>query len=82
MAQMQPRPGQKLEAMSDLAYDLATVLANCGEAVDALDEYIEDARRANMSEAARVLEQIREDEMRHCELVRNLISDLAKQGKF
>lgn len=82
MAQMQPRSGGKIEAMSDVTYDLATVLANCGEAVDALDEYIEDARRQNISEAARVLEQIRQDEIRHCEMVRNLIGELAKQGKL
>ncbi len=82
MAQMQPTPGGKIEAMSNVVYDLVTVLSNCGEAVDALDQYIEDARRENDTDALRVFEQIRDDEIRHCEMTRNVISNLAKQGKL
>ncbi len=81
MAQMQPAGG-KVEAMSDLAYDVITVLANCGKAVDALDTYIDDAKRNNDQDALQLFEGIRKDEIRHCDMAKNVISNLLKQGKF
>lgn len=82
MAQMQPSSGSQFEGLSDVSYDLITVLANCGEAVDALGEYIEDARRTNSPDVVNLFEQIRIDEARHCEMLRDVIRDKAKQGKF
>ncbi len=82
MAQMQPISGGKIEPMSDVVYDLATVLSNCGEAVDALNQYINDAKSANDQDALRLFEQLRDDEIRHCDMTRSLISKLAKQGAF
>lgn len=82
MAQKQPMTGGKLEAISDVTYDLVTVLSNLGEAVDALDTYIEDAKKANDREALQVFEQIRADDMRHAELLRNVICNEVKQGRF
>ncbi|HLH72834.1 MAG TPA: hypothetical protein VKX96_06095 [Chloroflexota bacterium] len=82
MAQMQPMTSGKLEPVSNVTYDLVTVLSNVGEAVDALDTYIEDAKKANDRDAQQVFEQIRADEMRHGELLRNTICNQIKQGKF
>jgi hypothetical protein len=82
MAQMQPMTSGKLEPVSNVTYDLVTVLSNVGEAVDALDTYIEDAKKANDRDAQQVFEQIRADEMRHGELLRNAICNQIKQGKF
>lgn len=81
MAQMQPGGG-KVEAMSDVVYDVVTVLSNCGEAVDILDTYIDDAKRNNDQDALQLFEKIREDEMRHCDLAKDLICNFVKQGKF
>ena len=82
MAQQQPMLGGKIEPMSNVTYDLVTELSNAGEAVEVLGTYIEDARKANNSDATKLFEQIREDEIRHCEMLRNLISSEVKQGKF
>lgn len=82
MAQMQPSGGGKIEPMKNVVYDLVTVLANCGEAVDALDDYIDDAKRANDRDVTQLFEQIRQDEIRHCDLAKNLISKLVQEGKF
>src|SRR5581483_12193370 len=60
MAQMQPIGGGKVEPMSNVVYDLATVLSNCGEAVDALDQYIDDAKSANDQDALKLFEQLRD----------------------
>ena len=82
MTEMQPMSGGKIEGLDDVTYDLVTVLANCGEAIDALNDYIEDAKRENSPNVQQAFEQIRNDELRHCEMLRNVISDQAKQGKF
>lgn len=82
MAQMQPSQGGKMEAISDVTYDLVTTLSSCGEAVDSLDEYIDDAKRANDQDVVQLFERIRQDEARHCKELRSLIENLAKQGKF
>ena len=81
MAQMQPI-GSTSEPMKDVSYDLVTILSNCGEAVDALDQYIDDAKRENDQNVLHLFEQIRQDEIRHCDMTKNLISELVKQGKF
>ncbi|HVC34096.1 MAG TPA: hypothetical protein VNL16_11350 [Chloroflexota bacterium] len=82
MAQMQPTAGGKVEALSNVTYDLVTVLSNCGEAVDALDDYIDDARRENDSDVVQLFEKIRQDEINHCNMAKGLIENLVKQGKF
>ncbi len=82
MAQTQPMSGNKIEGLSNVTYDLVTVLANCGEAIDALGDYIQDAQRENSPEVAKVFQQIRDDDLRHCDMLRNVISEKAKQGKF
>lgn len=82
MSQMQPTSGGRVEPMNDVVYDIVTVLSNCGEAVDALDDYIDDAKESNDRDALQLFEKIREDEIRHCDMAKNLICNLVKQGKF
>ena len=72
----------KVEGMSNVTFDLITTLSNAGEAIDALDTYIEDAKKANDPNMQQLFEQIRADEIRHCDLLRNVISNQAKQGKL
>lgn len=74
--------GGKLEGMSNVTYDLVTVLSNCGETIDALASYIDDAKKAGASEMQRFFEHVREDEIRHCDMLCNLIGSQAKQGKL
>ncbi len=82
MAQDQPISGQRPEPMNDVTYDLVTVLSNCAEAVNALDDYIEDAKQSNDRDVQNLFEQIRQDEIRHCEMAKKLIDNLVRQGKF
>jgi hypothetical protein len=70
------------EPMNDITYDFVTLLSNMGEAVDALNCYIEDAKNSNDPAALQVFEQIREDEIKHCDLLRDAICDKVKQGSF
>lgn len=82
MAQLQPNREGKPEAISNLTYDLATLLANCGDAVDALDDYIEDAKSCNDQDAVRVFQQMRDDETKHCDMVKRLIENQVRSGKL
>jgi hypothetical protein len=82
MANMQPMGRDQSNGLSDVTYDLVTVLANCGEAIQALDEYIQDAKRDSNPSVQQVFQQIRDNELRHCEILRGVIADQAKQGKF
>ena len=82
MSQMQPMSGGRVEAMSDVSYDVVTELFNAGKAVDVLDTYIEDCQKANDQDACRVFEQLRQDKIRHADLLRDLLRNQISQGKF
>jgi hypothetical protein len=82
VAQRQPEREPQDAPISNVVFDLVTELSNCGQAIDALDLYIDDANQESNPEAARVFEQIREDELRHCEMLRNAIRELVRQNKF
>lgn len=82
MAQMQPGQGRKVDGMSNVTYDLVTVLSNCGQAVEALDDYIDDAKRAQDSNVQQLFEKIRQDAVDNCQRTQRAIENLAKQGKF
>ncbi len=91
MAQAQPmgeggRQAGSQKAMqvglSNVLYDLVTVLSNCGEAVEALDQYLDDARQAKDTDVVNLFEQIRQDEVRHCEMTRQIIDKMVRQGKL
>jgi hypothetical protein len=84
---MQPRvdteqAGGQPQPLNDLYYDLATVISNCGQAEAALKQYVEDARKESNEDAVRLFEQIRLDQMRHCERAVDVIASLAKKGKL
>ncbi len=82
MAQPLPTGSGKVEALSDVMYDVVTELYNCSTAVDALDMYIDDAKRENDHEALQAFQQMRQDELRHCEMLRKIIRDQVQQGTF
>jgi hypothetical protein len=82
MAQMQPNDRGMVKGLNDVSYDLVTTLANCSEGIDVLDAYIEDAKLENSPDVQQAFELIRNDEIRHCEMLRNLILGRATQGIF
>lgn len=81
MAQMSSRLGRP-SAISDVNYDLVTTLAEDLEAIDVLNTYVEDAQKAGDADAERIFNQIREDELRHCDMLKRVIEDRCRQGKF
>ena len=79
MAQMQP--ARQSQPMSDLMYDLVTELSQCGQAVSALDVYLEDAKDENVPEVVQLLEQMRQDKLRHGEMLRQCLRTMVQQGE-
>lgn len=82
MAQMQPAPGAKREPISNVTYDLVTELSRCADAVEALDEYIEDSQREGNTDIQQLFQQMRDDEQRHCDMIRDAIKKQVQKGTF
>lgn len=53
--------------LSDLAYDLVTIMHNKAKAIRAYETYIGDAQKANSQECAQLMQRIHEDDLRHLE---------------
>jgi hypothetical protein len=68
----------RVEGMSNVPYDLVTVLSRIGQGIDALDTSIEDAQKENDRELLTAFEHIRQDDVRHCELLRGIIFEKGK----
>jgi bacterioferritin (cytochrome b1) len=68
--------------VSDLGYDIITLLQSKLEAVDVYPVYIEDATEAGDAETAQLLEQIMHQDEQHVELLTGALERLVKQGKL
>ncbi len=66
------------EILSDSTYDLLAVLLTKLEGLDAYDEYMEDLT----GEGKQVIEQIRRDDERHAQMLRDTIERMVKEGGF
>ncbi|MBI2448854.1 hypothetical protein HYV49_01010 [Candidatus Pacearchaeota archaeon] len=67
---------------SNNCYNLATELSQKLKAVWIYDKMIKDARKGRDKETEEVLKKIRNDDIRHAEMLHNLIVKLAQAGKF
>jgi hypothetical protein len=79
---MQPATGAKPGPISDVSYDLVTELSQCADAVETLDIYIADCQREGKGEIQLLFQQMRDDEQRHCDMLRDAIKNQVQQGKF
>ncbi|MEN9869919.1 MAG: hypothetical protein RLZZ171_902 [Cyanobacteriota bacterium] len=69
-------------AVSDLEYDLLTVLKNKAEAVRVYDAYIQDAEQAGSKPCSQLLEKLRQEDMKHAEEVRQHLQEVMQKGKM
>jgi bacterioferritin (cytochrome b1) len=69
-------------SVSDLGYDIITLLQSKLEAVDVYPVYIQDAEEAGDSQTARLLEQIMQQDEQQVELLAAALERLVKQGKL
>ena len=69
-------------AVSDLEYDLLTVLKNKSEAIKAFDTYIKDAEGMNSQPCAELFRKLKEEEMKSAQEVRSHLQQVLQNGKM
>ncbi len=69
-------------AMSDVNYDLVSTLAEDLDTITVLDTYIDDCRQAGDQDLENLFTQIRDDEMRHCDMLKKAIENRCRSGSF
>ena len=62
--------------ISDVEFDVLTTLQNKLEGLEIYDAYLEDCEEADDDEARRLFEQIRADDTRHVERLRDTLARL------
>ena len=66
------------EIISDNTYNLLAILLSKLEGLEAYDTYLQDAD----DQSRQIIEQIRRDDEKHAEMLRDLVDRLVKEGGF
>ncbi|MGL6339965.1 MAG: hypothetical protein ACRC80_12615 [Waterburya sp.] len=70
------------KAVSDLEYDLLSVLKNKVEAVQIYDVYIQDAQQAGSQPCAELLGKLKQQDMQQAQEVRQHLQEVMQKGKM
>ncbi len=68
--------------LSNLNYDLLTVLQNKLEAVAAYELYLKDCQESGDKECQQLVASLKHDDERHVELLRKELERVVNEGKF
>jgi hypothetical protein len=63
-----------MEPVSDLEYDVLSILQSKLEALEAYEMYLEDCDEAGDDDCRRLFEEIRGDDLRHAERLREALA--------
>jgi bacterioferritin (cytochrome b1) len=66
--------------LSNLEYDIITVLQSKLEAQEAYDKYIKDCQQAGDDECRKLFEQIKRDDQQHADQLRGQLQRVLGQG--
>lgn len=69
-------------AISDLEYDLLTVLQNKAEAVQMYNTYIEDAQNAGSQPCAELLRKLQQSDSEQVQEIRRHLQEVMQKGKM
>ncbi|KAM3090329.1 hypothetical protein ACKFKG_29885 [Phormidesmis sp. 146-35] len=69
-------------ALSNLEYDLLTVLQNKAEAVKAYDTYIQDAQSMNSQPCVELFQKLKEEDMQKAQEIRHHLQQVMQNGKM
>lgn len=70
------------KALSDLEYDLLTVLKNKAEAVQMYDTYMKDAEKAGSRPCAELLQRLQQSEIEQVKELRHHLQEVMQKGKM
>jgi rubrerythrin len=68
--------------ISDLEYDLLTVLHNLGEALKAYETYIQDAQAKDSQPCVELFKKLQQADMQHAQEVRHHLQEVMQKGKM
>jgi hypothetical protein len=69
-------------ALSNLEYDLLTVLQNKAEAVKAYDTYIQDAQNQDSQPCVQLFQKLMQQDMEQAQEIRNHLQQVMQNGKM
>jgi rubrerythrin len=70
------------KAISDLEFDLLTVLQNKAEAVQMYDTYIQDAQDANSQPCVELLQKLQQADRDHAQELRRHLQEVMQKGRM
>jgi rubrerythrin len=70
------------KAISNLEYDLLTVLQNKAEAVQMYDTYVKDAEEMNSQPCVELLKKLQETDKQHVQEIRQHLQEVMQKGKM
>jgi rubrerythrin len=68
--------------ISDLEYDLLTVLKNKAEAVQMYDTYVRDAQQIGSQPCVELLQKLRQADEQHVKEIRQHLQEVMQKGKM
>lgn len=73
---------ESANAISNLEYDLLTVLQNKAEAVKAYDTYIQDAQSMSSQPCVELFQKLKEEDMKVAQEIRHHLQQVMQSGKM
>lgn len=70
------------KVISNLEYDLLTVLKNKSEAVQLYDTYIQDAQQLGSQPCVELLRKLQQSDREHAQEVRRHLQEVMQKGKM
>jgi len=70
------------QAISDLEYDLLTVLQNKSEALHAYDKYIQDAQSIGSQPCVELFQKLQQQDMQQALEIRQHLQEVMQKGKM
>ncbi|MEB3309322.1 MAG: hypothetical protein VKJ02_03745 [Snowella sp.] len=75
-------PSTATATVSDLEYDLLTVLKNKAKAVQAYDSYIQDAQEANSQPCVELLQKLQQGDIEQVNEIRQHLQQVMQNGSM
>ncbi|HEY9890388.1 MAG TPA: hypothetical protein V6D37_00965 [Candidatus Sericytochromatia bacterium] len=70
------------QAISDLEYDLLTVLQNKSEALHAYDKYIQDAQSIGSQPCVELFQKLQQQDTQQAQEIRQHLQEVMQKGKM
>lgn len=71
-----------MPAMTNLSYDILTVLQNKLQAIAAYDAYLKDCQESGDAECQQLVAELKQDDERHVTKLRAELERMVKEDKF